>query len=235
MQAVILAGGLGTRLGTLTRDVPKVMLPFGGKPFLYHIIELLNSQGIKDIVMCTGYLGGQVRNSLGNGKMLGLNITYSVETRELLGTGGALKQAQDMLAEYFLVLNGDTFLPIDYRDVEKEYLSLGRKALMVVYNNEVNTGVKNNVTLDSDQMVVRYDKKGGAPGLKYVEAGAIILSKEALESVPETTVISLEDGIYGPLIERKEMAAYVTGQQFYDIGTPEQKKVFKDFIEKGKR
>ena len=235
MQAVILAGGLGTRLGTMTRDVPKVMLPFNGRPFLDYIIKLLKEQGIKQIVMLTGYLGEQVKGFLGDGRGLGLDIRYSEETGELLGTGGALKQAQDILAEYFLVLNGDTFLPIDYREVEKEYLRLGRKGLMVVYNNEMNTGVNNNVALDSDRMVTRYDKKSNAQDLKYVEAGAIILHGEALESVPEGSKISLEDGIYQPLIEQNEMVAYITGQQFYDIGTPEQNQIFKEYIEKGTR
>ena len=235
MQAVILAGGLGTRLGALTRDRPKVMLPFNDRPFLYYIIRLLKEQGIKDIVMCTGYLSEQVKDFLGNGRGLGLNIKYSEESGELLGTGGALKQAQDMLGGYFLVLNGDTFLPIDYREVEKEYLRLGRKALMVVYNNEMSTGVKNNIALDSNRMVVRYDKKSDAPDLGYVEAGAIILHKEALDSVPEGVNISLEDGIYRRLIEQKELAAYITGQRFYDIGTPEQQQVFQDFLEEGTR
>jgi len=235
MQAVVLAGGLGTRLGALTRDMPKVMLPFNGRPFLYNVIRLLEEQGIKDIVMCTGYLGEQVKDFLGNGSRLGLNIKYSEESGELLGTGGALKQAQDMLAEYFLILNGDTFLPIDYREVEKEYLRLGRKALVVVYNNEMNTGVKNNIALDSDHMVVRYDKKNTTPDLRYVEAGAIVLQREVLDSVPEGVMISLEDGIYRRLIEQKELAAHITGQQFYDIGTPEQQQIFKDYLEKGTR
>ena len=235
MKAVILVGGLGTRLGALTRNVPKVMLPFNGNPFLYYVIRLLKEQGIKEIVMCTGYLGEQVKDFLGNGSRLSLNIKYSEESGRLLGTGGALKQAQDMLEGYFLVLNGDTFLPIDYRDVEKEYLRLGRKALMAVYNNEMNTGVKNNIALDSAQMVVRYDKKSDAPDLRYVEAGAIILQKEVLDSVLEGVKISLEDGIYRRLIEQKELAAHITGQRFYDIGTPEQQQVFRDFLEKETR
>jgi NDP-sugar pyrophosphorylase family protein len=233
MQAVVLAGGLGTRLGELTRDMPKVMLPFNDRPFLYYIIRLLKEQGIKDIVMCTGYLGEQIQNFLGNGRGLGLNIKYSEESGELLGTGGALKQAQDMLGGYFLVLNGDTFLPIDYREVEKEYLRLGRKALMVVYNNEVSTGVKNNIALDSNRMVVRYDKRSDAPDLRYVEAGVIVLHKETLDPVPEGVNISLEDGIYHRLIEQEEMAAHITGQRFYDIGTPEQRQVFQNFLEEG--
>ncbi len=233
MQAVILAGGLGTRLGELTRDTPKVMLPFNGKPFLYYIISLLEKQGIKDIVLCIGYLGEQVKDFFGDGKKLGVNIKYSVESRQLLGTGGALRQARPLLDEYFLVLNGDTYLPVDYPEVEKEYRRLGRKAMMVVYNNEANTGVKNNVALGGDQVVVSYDKKGTSPDLKYAEAGAVILQKEALDFIPEGEKISFEDGIYQRLITRGEMAACITSQRFYDIGTPEQRQVFEKLVQKG--
>jgi NDP-sugar pyrophosphorylase family protein len=233
MQAVILAGGLGTRLGELTRDTPKVMLPFNDKPFLYYIISLLEKQGIKDVVLCIGYLGEQVKDFFGDGKKLGVNIKYSVESRQLLGTGGALRQAQNLLDEYFLVLNGDTYLPIDYPEVEREYLRLRREAMMVVYNNKADTGVKNNVALGSDQIVVSYDKKGTSPDLKYAEAGAVILRKETLGFIPEGEKISFEDGIYQRLIAQGEMAAYITRQRFYDIGTPEQRQVFAELVKEG--
>jgi NDP-sugar pyrophosphorylase family protein len=233
MQAVILAGGLGTRLGELTRDTPKVMLPFHGKPFLYYIMSLLQKQGIKNIVLCIGYLGEQVKDFFGDGKKLGVNIKYSVESRQLLGTGGALRQAQNLLDEYFLVLNGDTYLPIDYPEVEREYLRLRREAMMVVYNNKADTGVKNNVALGSDQIVVSYDKKGTSPDLKYAEAGAVILRKETLGFIPEGEKISFEDGIYQRLIAQGEMAAYITRQRFYDIGTPEQRQVFAELVKEG--
>lgn len=232
MQAVILAGGLGTRLGDLTGATPKVMLNFNGKPFLYYVIKLLKSQGIKDIVICIGYLGEQVKDFFGSGDNLGVNIRYSEESEKLLGTGGALKQARDILDSCFLVLNGDTYLPIDYHEVEEEYLRTRRKALMVVYNNEIDTGVKNNVALDSHKMVVRYDREGMSSALNYVEAGAVILRKEVLDYIAEGVTISLEEGIYNPLIGQKELAAYVTEQRFYDIGTPEQQSVFEELVKK---
>ena len=90
--------------------------------------------------------------------------------------------------------------------------------------------MKNNIALAYDEMVVRYDKEDISPELNYVEAGAIILRKEVLKLVPEGTPISLEGGIYGPLIEERIMAAYITKQRFYDIGTPERQKVFEEFV-----
>jgi NDP-sugar pyrophosphorylase family protein len=93
MQAVILAGGLGTRLKPLTEQIPKTMTPVNGKPFLLHLLELLIYHGINDIVLCTGYLSEQILKFFGSGENLGLRIRYSEEKEKLLGTGGALKQA----------------------------------------------------------------------------------------------------------------------------------------------
>jgi NDP-sugar pyrophosphorylase family protein len=231
LQVVILAGGLGTRLGELTRDMPKVMISFAGRPFLYYVLQLLKNQGIKDVVICSGYLGEQIEDFFGDGHRLGVNIKYSQEEEKLLGTGGALKQARHMLDGLFLVLNGDTYLPVDYHEIEEKHLRLGRKALMVVYNNEIDTGVRNNIALDRNRMVVRYDRESASPDLKYVEAGAVFLRREALDFIPDGVPISLEDGIYRYLIEQGELAAHISEQRFYDIGTLEQQRVFEELME----
>jgi NDP-sugar pyrophosphorylase family protein len=231
MQAVILAGGLGTRLGPLTKETPKVMVSINGQPFLLHLLQLLKSQKIKDIILSIGYLGQQVRDFFGNGKSLGVSLRYSEEKEKLLGTGGALKQAQSLLDDYFLVLNGDTYLPVDYRDVERTFLKHNKKAIMVVYDNQEDTGVKNNVALDNDLMVVRYDKESSTSSLKYVEAGALVFRRETLSLIKEKDPVSLEKGLYPALIQQREMAAYVTQQRFYDIGTPKQQRVFAEFLQ----
>jgi len=233
MQAVILAGGLGKRLKPLTEQVPKVMVPVNGKPFLLHLLELLKSQGLNDIILCIGYIGEQIKAFFGDGKRFGLKIRYSEERERLLGTGGALKQAQNLLDNHFFALHGDTYLPIDYTEVERSFIRCGKKALMVVYDNRENTGVKNNVELDKDSMVVRHDKERLAPGLKYVEAGVSILSREVLDIIEEGSSVSLEKGLYQTLIQQKEIAAYITNQRFYDIGSPEQLKIFEEFLKRG--
>lgn len=233
MQAVILAGGLGTRLRPVTEQIPKVLVTVGGKPFLRHLLELLKSQGIADIVLCIGYLGERVRASFGDGKSLGMMIRYSEEKEGLLGTGGALKQARDLLEDHFLVLNGDTYLPIDYNRLEKVFLRRGEKALMVVYDNSEDTGVKNNLELAGDTMVIRYDKESRDSGLKYVEAGALILKREALDLIEDRYPVSLEGGLYPALMAQQELAAYNAGQRFYDIGTPERIRVFEEFLRRG--
>ncbi|MBT9133259.1 MAG: hypothetical protein DDT33_01795 [Firmicutes bacterium] len=101
---------------------------------------------------------------------------------------------------------------------------------MVVYDNRKDTGVKNNVELDRDLMVIRHDKESSDPGLKYVEAGVLALKREALGLMKEGCSVSLERGLYPGLIQQKELAAYVTDQRFYDIGTPEQQRIFEEFL-----
>ncbi len=233
MQVVILAGGFGKRLRPLTEQIPKVMVPINGLPFLLHLLNFLKSRGSNDIVLCIGYLGKQVRDFFGNGENLGVRIRYSEEQERLLGTGGALKQAQNLLDEHFFVINGDTYLPLDYRELAGVFSNCGKKALMVVYNNKEDTSVKNNVKLDNDLMVIKHDKESPDPTLNYVEAGVLALRGEALNLIEEGCSISLEKGLYPILIQQKELAAYVTEQRFYDIGTPEQQRIFEELLRRG--
>jgi len=216
----------------LTEEIAKVMVPVNGKPFLLCLLQLLKGQGINDIVLSIGYLGKQVQDFFGSGKSLEMNIRYSEEKEKLLGTGGALKQAQSLLDDYFLVINGDTYLPVDYGEVERVFLRRNKKAVMVVYDNQEDTGVKNNVALDNDLKVIRYDKKSSSPGLGCVEAGVLALKKETLALIKEGQSISLEEGLYPVLIQQREMAAYVTSQRFFDIGTPQQQRVFEEFLKR---
>jgi NDP-sugar pyrophosphorylase family protein len=206
------------------------MVPVNNKPFLLYLLEFLKTQGIDDVVLCLGYLREQVQNFFATGCQLGIKIRYSEEKERLLGTGGALKQAQNLFWERFFVINGDTYLPLNYKEVERTFLACDKKALLVVYDNKRNTGVKNNVELDNKLMVIRYDKQSSDPGLKYVDAGVLVLKREAIDLIKAGKPISLEKEIYPILIEQREMAAYITKQRFYDIGTPEQLEVFETYL-----
>ncbi len=230
MQAVILAGGLGTRLKPITERIPKVMAPVNGKPFLFYLLEFLKTQGVDDVILCVGYLRELIENTFRNGEELGIRIRHNREETRLLGTGGAVKQAQHLLDDYFFVVNGDTYLPINYKEVQRHFIQSGKKALMVVYDNRENTGVKNNVELDGDLMVIRHDKDSLAPGLKYVEASVLILRLEVLDLIADGRPVSLEKGLYPALIEHKELAGYVTEQRFYDIGTSDQLRTFEEYL-----
>jgi len=219
MQAVILAGGLGTRLGAITQHVPKPMVPVAGKPYLEHQIVLLRRQGIADLVLLTGYLGGQIGNYFGDGSPWGVSIRYSQEATPI-GTGGALRDARELLAPQFLLIYGDSYLPLNYANVLRRLAAAEVCGVMVVYDNSLgDTSVRNNVAVGGS-LVSRYDKTSDDAELRYVEAGVLAFERSLVERIPARGVVSLEQDIFPVLIAEKQMAAYITTQRFYDIGTP---------------
>lgn len=230
MQAVILAGGLGTRLWPLTREIPKAMVPIHGVPYLEYQLRFLARQSITNVVLLTGYLGEQVESYFGTGEWLGMSIQYSRETKPL-GTGGALREASALLQESILLLYGDSFLPIDYRNV---MTALDRRAAQVavaVYDSRLtDTNVIANISLDAEGHVVRYDKNAiDDPELVYVEAGVLALRRSVIDSIPPGNV-SLEQQIFPRLIAANQLVALVTPQRFYDIGTPARLETIAKFL-----
>lgn len=231
MQVAILAGGMGIRLRPITEEIPKPMVEVDGKPFLFHQLNYLKKQGYRDFVILTGYLGHKIEEYFGDGlPSLDLKIKYSKEDK-LLGTGGSLKKAEPILDEKFFVIYGDSFLPLDYKMAEKAFIEKNKLGMIVVYDNSLNTDVKNNVAVDENLMVTEYDKDNPMPYFKYVEAGVLIFRKEILKLVKPDEAVSLEKTIYPELIKRKELAAYPTRTRFYDIGTPDRLKEFRKVLE----
>jgi mannose-1-phosphate guanylyltransferase len=220
MQSVILAGGLGTRLWPLTETIPKPMVTVAGVPYLEHQLRALAGQDLRDVLLLTGHLGEQIQAHFGTGEKLGLHIEYSREPVPL-GTGGALRHARGLLQEAFLVIYGDSYLPIRYRDAFERLLEARTEGLLVVYDNAIeDTSVKNNVDLDDAGFVSRYEKDSPIR-LGYVEAGVLALRRSVVDLIPEGRPASLEKEVFPHLIRRKQLAALVTAQRFYDIGTPE--------------
>ena len=134
IQVVILAGGLATRLGNLTRNQPKSMVKVWGKPFLEYQLEVLRRGGIEDIILCIGHMGEQIERHFGNGSKYGVNIEYSTEDK-LLGTAGALKKAEALLNGRFFTMYGDSYLFLDFSLVMSYFESRNKLALMTVYKN----------------------------------------------------------------------------------------------------
>jgi len=220
MQAVILCGGKGIRLRPLTDKTPKPMLMINGKPFLEHQILYLKSQGITDFVLCAGHLWEQIRGYFGDGSKLGVKIGYSIE-KKLLGTGGALKLAEKYLDGTFFVIYGDSFLPINYREAYDKARKTNKICVLVVYDNEEDTSVKNNIALDENGLVVKYDKISFDENMKFVDAGVMVTNKKILELIPPNQRVSLENELFARFINIQELASIKTKQRFYDIGTPE--------------
>jgi mannose-1-phosphate guanylyltransferase len=233
MQAVILAGGLGTRLWPITKEIPKPMVPVAGVPYLEHQLRLLARQSIRDIVILTGYLGDQIEAYFGGGERLEITLRYSREASPI-GTGGALRDAANMLENRFLVIYGDSFLPIDYAAVLSKLEMAGVEAVVVVYDNSIgDTSVRNNIAIDAEEFVTRYDKDASSNKgeLRYVEAGVVALRRSVASRIPEG-VVSLEKQIFPALIRERSLAAYPTAQRFFDIGTPERLAAIESYFRK---
>ncbi|MBI5396560.1 MAG: NTP transferase domain-containing protein [Verrucomicrobia bacterium] len=221
MQAVILAGGRGERLRPLTDNIPKPMVPIRGRPYLAHQLDELKRQGIDDVVLLTGYLGETIESFFGDGAALGMRVRYSREPSPL-GTGGALKLAEPLLAGELVLIYGDSYLPVRYAEPLARLRASGAEALVVAFDNSKATvDVPNNLALDAAGFVTRYAKgAGAAAGLTHVEAGVLALARRVLGRIPAGCVCSLEQEIFPQLIAERGLAAWTTTQRFYDIGTP---------------
>ncbi len=227
MQAAILVGGLGTRLGRLTQDVPKPMVLVDGKPFLEHEVRLLKQNGIGDFVLCVGHLGEKVEGYFGDGSKWGVKVRYSRDGPKLLGPAGALKGAEPLLDDRFFVTYGDAYLRADYPSMMRALADSGRLGVMAVYENHDRYG-KSDVVVKEGR-VVRYDKKGRGAGMDWVNFGVSALSKRALALIPAGKECG-EEEFYGELIKREELLAFPVENRFYEIGTPSSLREFERFI-----
>ena len=226
MQAVILAGGLGTRMRPITETIPKPMIMVAGKPFLQHQLELLRDAGIARALLLVAYLGEQIREYFGDGAKFGCNVSYSFEP-SLLGTGGALKNAEAQLQDYFVLVNGDTYLAIDYSELVRKFAEANCSALIVAYEKPAAVSqhipaniLPNNLGVDVEGVVTAYRKRD-PEGLSHIDAGVIVLKKGILAGFVTGQKCSLEEEIYPKLIARGEMRAWVTREPFYDMGSPQ--------------
>ena len=217
IQAVIVAGGLATRLGDETRARPKSLLLIEGRPFIEYQLELLSKNGITNIVLCLGHLGGQIERHLGDGAKSGVNIKYSHEERPL-GTAGAIKNAQQHIKGDFITLYGDSYLDFDYQSAVSFFKGRDRLALMTVYKNHGRYDASN-TEIEGD-MVVRYDKVEKTPKTVYIDYGAGIFRRDVLDRLPENRPCSLEE-LFKQLIAGQQLLAYEVRERFYQIGSPE--------------
>lgn len=213
----ILAGGLATRLRPITEKVPKALIEVAGQPFLAHQLRLLRAAGIRKAVLCVGYRGEMIEEQFGDGSRFGVTLSYSFDGPRLLGTGGALRKALPQLGEQFLVLYGDSYLPIDYSGPVRAFAGSGKLGLMTVFRNEGRWDSSN--VLFKNGAIATYTKKGPGSDMRHIDYGLGILKAAALVSWPEDEAFDLAD-VYQALIARGELAGYEVTQRFYEIGSP---------------
>ncbi len=219
MKAVLLVGGLGTRLRPAVPSLPKALASVGDRPFLELLVRQLAAQGICHLVMCTGYLAEQVEEVFQDGSALGVRIEYSKEAVPL-GTGGALKLAQRYLQKEseFLLLNGDSFLEIDFNELIGFHRKLGGLATIAVVPVK-DASRYGTVQVRADARVIRFVEKTGkrVPGI--INAGVYVFGSAVLQQIQEGPV-SLERDVFPQIMEQ---GVYADEQQglFIDIGIPD--------------
>ena len=205
MQVVILAGGKGSRLRPITYQTPKSMIPVHGKPFLQYLLKRIESFGLKNVMLLVSHLGNKIEEYFGNGSKFGLSIEYSYEESPL-GTGGALKNAEDLLGGEFLLLNGDTFLPVDYSELINHFFRYNKIGTVTVYNNSDKIA-HNNIAIGESDLVIDYNKED-IVGMTHVDAGVMVFKKNILDFIPTGKTCSLEEEIFHKIIEMKQLLAF---------------------------
>jgi NDP-sugar pyrophosphorylase family protein len=223
LQAVILAGGLGTRLRPLTLKVPKPMVDINGKPFLEIKLRDMLERGIRDYVFCVGYLGNMIEEYFGDGSRFSARIRYSYDGEKLLGPIGALKNAQNLLEEDFVVTYGDNYVDVDYHEMAKKLRKSRALGVMAVLHNKNRWG-KSDADVRNGY-VVAYSKHSDK-GFEWINYGVFALRKEALGLARSGD----EEEFFNELISRRELLAFKVSKRFYDVGLPDSLEEFKRLI-----
>lgn len=218
MQAIILAGGLGTRLGSITKNIPKAMVNIKEKPFLEYLIVWLKKFEIKNIILCIGYKGNIVRNYFMDGGWLGVTIDYAVESvSNLLGTAGAIKHAEKLIkCNNFIVMNGDSFVDVNLSQMIDFHLQKGAIATIAVVN-VCNASRYGAIELDNNANILNFVEKG-KKGANLINSGVYVLNRKLLKYIPANKNISLEKDIF-PKLVGNSLYGFLTEGYFIDIGT----------------
>lgn len=223
MQIVVLAGGLGTRMLPHTEKIPKSMLPVNAFTFVDYQLALFRSSGITEVVFCVGHLGEILEEHIGAGKPWGIKVSYSREHEKLLGTAGALKNAQDLLNETFLLSWGDSYVRADYQTIYNHHKDSKLPVTICVYKND-NKWDKSNIKFLNGK-VVKYQKNSELKDLNYIDAGLSVFSRDFLNEIPDG-VVSL-DKIWEKLSSNSRLGGFETSDRFYEIGS---ENGYKEFI-----
>lgn len=220
MRALILTGGLGTRLRPLTLDLPKPVLPVVNRPFLEHQLLDLRRQGVREVLLATGYKPAAFSRAFGTGARLGLKLRYAHETRPL-GTGGAVRQALSFFKGTTLVLNGDVLQRLDLASFRRRHQALDAEVSIALTRvaDPTQFGL---VETDRKGLVKRFLEKPSPEEVTCdtINAGAYLIEPSALDLIPPGVLYSIERGLFPELLKRgRRIAGWVSNGYWLDIGT----------------
>jgi len=220
MQAIILAGGFGTRLQSVVKDIPKPMANIGELPFLAYLFTYLKNYNITDIVLSVGYLHKKITDYFGN-YYLGINIKYAIE-KESLGTGGAIVNSLQFIDQNqpVIVLNGDTFLQIDYQKLVSFY-DKSNSDLTIVLRNVEDSSRYGSVEIDDKNLIVNFIEKNIQQKSGYINGGIYILNPKIFSNYNLAKKFSFEQDFLCEHTASIKPSGFVSKDYFIDIGIPE--------------
>lgn len=231
MQVLILAGGFGSRLMPVIYDRPKVMAPINNQPFLEYLIRYLKKKGFCDIVLALGYLSGYIKDYFKNGKEVGVRIQYSEEDMPL-GTAGAIKNAAKFLSDEFIVINGDTFISLDFRSLMSFHAD--KKAdVTIVLTKKGEIDSRGSVRLNKSAQVVSFEQISSTDknSQVYINAGVYLMKRKIVKLIKSNHKVSLEKEIFPQFVQRKiPFYGFIVETDYLDIGTPERFAKAKDIL-----
>lgn len=213
---IILAGGLATRLRPITETIPKALILIHNEPFIYHQLRLLKRQGIRQVILCVGYLGDMIEQLVGNGHSFGLDVKYVYDGPQLLGTAGAIKQALHLVEELFFVLYGDSYLPCNYMFIQQQFLVSKKQALMTVFHNQ-NKWDKSNVEY-KEGLIVNYDKQNPCERMQHIDYGLGMYYRQVFDTIQPEKAYDLSF-IQKNLVISNQLAGLEITERFYEIGS----------------
>jgi NDP-sugar pyrophosphorylase family protein len=213
---MILAGGLGTRLGALYEKTPKSLVKVADAPFIDHQLRLLARKGASTVILLLAHLGDQIADFVKDGCQYKLKVQYSYDGETLLGTGGAIKKALTLVSHEFAVIYGDSYLDLDCMAAYKAFRASGTQALMTVLHNENRWG-KSNVAF-ANGLVQKYGSGHQGDQLNYIDYGFSILSKTAFAGFDHSQSLDLSV-VFQDLIDKQMLAGFEVTRRFYEIGS----------------
>ncbi|MFQ5475966.1 MAG: NDP-sugar synthase [Nitrosopumilus sp.] len=229
MKAVILAGGLGTRLLPLTKKTPKPMLLLGKKPILEHLIDWTRKNGVKSVVLCVSYLRKNIEDYFEDGKKFGVNIEYAISNKPL-ATAGQLKTAEDFIDDTFVCIYGDSIFNFSLRNMIKQHAK--KKTFVTMGLNEYKINLPYGVIETSKTgRVLRWNEK---PEIKAnVNMGCYVMEPGILSFIPKNKPYGMDDVIKKAMNRKKVVSSFITKKGFTDIGNKSSyEKASKDYIQK---
>jgi D-glycero-alpha-D-manno-heptose 1-phosphate guanylyltransferase len=226
-SAVILAGGLGTRLRSAFSDRPKSLAPVNGRPFLDYLLSWSYDEGVRKAVLCVGYMRSQIEDYVQDGDRWGLLVSYSIE-EDLLGTGGALKNAEPLISgESIFALNGDTFLEVNLSEMLDFHRRKQSRATLAVTSVR-NDGRYGRLELDREERIVSFSEQSGGSkssgsGINdtSINGGVYLIEREILNQIPPNIAVSLEKEVLPKLVASGAVFGFRTRGYFLDIGVPD--------------